>query len=330
MLSPFEYVLKNNIIDLTKYLENNSPNIVDDRGKSLLDYAIKAHNNEIFQLLLKYYINLNIVDDLGNTCYHYAVINNRLGYLKQLLKLNGNANVKNNKGQTPLYLACLYGRYDIVRLYLEYYDIDLGETDNNDETIFMALVRSENLELIELFNDYDKYIEVSNYIGDTPLCIATKINSVKMVEFLISKGAFVNSKNNFNETPLFSAIGNNNQQIVGILLKHGAILDIKNKFGETVFNEYLDKEMIEFINDKELEYDLKSYERIYPLHYYIYLNDFHKINEYLVTRYINVEDPFGYTPLDLAIKYKEESLIKRIKDGINKAKIQVLKKKNNK
>lgn len=327
MLSPFEYVLKNNIIDLTKYLENNSPNIVDDRGKSLLDYAIKAHNNEIFQLLLKYYINLNIVDDLGNTCYHYAVINNRLGYLKQLLKLNGNANVKNNKGQTPLYLACLYGRYDIVRLYLEYYDIDLGETDNNDETIFMALVRSENLELIELFNDYDKYIEVSNYIGDTPLCIATKINSVKMVEFLISKGAFVNSKNNFNETPLFSAIGNNNQQIVGILLKHGAILDIKNKFGETVFNEYLDKEMIEFINDKELEYDLKSYERIYPLHYYIYLNDFHKINEYLVTRYINVEDPFGYTPLDLAIKYKEESLIKRIKDGINKAKIQVLKKK---
>ena len=32
MLSPFEYVLKNNIIDLTKYLENNSPNIVDDRG----------------------------------------------------------------------------------------------------------------------------------------------------------------------------------------------------------------------------------------------------------------------------------------------------------
>ena len=117
MLSPFEYVLKNKIIELTKYLENNSPNIVDDRGKTLLDYAIKSHNNDIFQLLLKYYINLDIQDDLGNTCYHYAVINNRLGYLKQLLKLNGDPLQKNNKGQSPLYLACLYGRYEDNGIY---------------------------------------------------------------------------------------------------------------------------------------------------------------------------------------------------------------------
>ena len=93
------------------------------------EFVISRNNNDIFQLLLKYYINLNIVDDLGNTCYHYAVINNRLGYLKQLLKLNGDANAKNNKGQTPLYLACLYGRYDIVRLYLEYFDIEFNHAN---------------------------------------------------------------------------------------------------------------------------------------------------------------------------------------------------------
>ena len=190
----------------------------------------------------------------------------------------------------------------------------------------MALVRSENIELINLFDNYSLLLEEPNYIGDTPLCIACKINSVKMVEFLISKGAFVNSKNNFEETPLFSAVGNNNKEIVGMLLKNGAILDIKNKFGESVFNDYLDKEMVEFIQDKILELDLNKYERVYPLHYYIYLNDFIRIIEHLTTRHINVVDEFGFTPLDLALKYINESVIKRIKDALNKAKIDVLSK----
>ena len=123
------------------------------------------------------------------------------------------------------------------------------------------------------------------------------------------------------------AVANDNFEIVNILLKHGALVDIKNKFGETIFNEYLEKEMVDFINDKELEYDLKSYERIYPLHFYIYLNDFHKINEYLTIRYVDVIDPYGYKPLDLAIKYKDESLVKRIKDALNKSKIEILKRK---
>ena len=84
--------------------------------------------------------------------------------------------------------------------------------------------------------------------------------------------------------------------------------------------------MSEFIDDKKIEYNLGMYERNYPLHYYIYVNDFIRIMEHLTTRYINVTDEFGYTPLDLATKYKDESLIKRIKDALNKAKIEILSK----
>jgi hypothetical protein len=56
------------------------------------------------------------------------------------------------------------------------------------------------------------------------------------------------------------------------------------------------------------------------------LNDFIRIIEHLTTRHINVVDEFGFTPLDLALKYKNESVIKRIKDALNKAKIEVLSK----
>ena len=48
--------------------------------------------------------------------------------------------------------------------------------------------------------------------------------------------------------------------------------------------------------------------------------------EQLTTRHINVVDQFGFTPLDIATKYKNESVIKRIKDALNKAKIDVLSK----
>ena len=81
-MNPFESIFTNDYPSLVSYLEKENVNITDERGKSLLDYAIQFHNNDIFELLLKSYINVNIKDNVGNTAFHYAVINNRLGYLK--------------------------------------------------------------------------------------------------------------------------------------------------------------------------------------------------------------------------------------------------------
>ena len=98
---------------------NAAYSVTDDRGKTLLDYAIQFHNNDIFELLIKSYINVNIKDNLGNTAIHYAVINNKLGYLKTLLQIpNVDPKVVNNTGHSPLYLACLYGREQMVLLFL--------------------------------------------------------------------------------------------------------------------------------------------------------------------------------------------------------------------
>ena len=39
-------------------------------------------------------------------------------------------------------------------------------------------------------------------------------------------------------------------------------------------------------------------------------------------------DNFGYTPLDLAVKYNEESIVKMIKEALKKVKVEIFKKNN--
>ena len=316
-MNPFEYIFTNDYSNLVAYLENGDVNVTDERGKSLLDYAIQFHNNDIFELLLKSYINVNIKDNLGNTAIHYAVINNRLGYLKALLQVPTiDPKMKNNLDQTPLYLACLYGREQMVLLFLESMDIDLSYVDSNGETVFMALVRSRNLDLIKRLGGYHKLLEKKNIFGQTPLAVAVKQNSYKMVEFLLENNVFVNTKDNFNETPLFSSFINENKEITLLLLQKGAILNIKDKLSETIFDKPVEEEFLNYVLEKIDILRLKDYEKLFPLHYLIYMNDENKIANYLTVQHINRTDIYGYKPLDIARFYQNTKIIKQLEDKI--------------
>ena len=316
-MNPFECIFVNNYQGLVTYLENGNVNVTDDRGKTLLDYAIQFHNNDIFELLIKSYINVNIKDNLGNTAIHYAVINNKLGYLKTLLQIpNVDPKVVNNTGHSPLYLACLYGREQMVLLFLETMELDLSYEDNNGETVFMALVRSRNLDLIKRLGGYQDLLEKKNVFGQTPLAVAVKQNSTKMVEFLLENNVFVNTKDNFNETPLFSSYINENKEITSLLLQKGAIFNMKDKLSETIFNKPVEDEFLDYVLEKIDVLKLKDYEKIFPLHYNLYLNDENKIKNFLTIEHVNRKDIYGYTPLDIAKYYQNVKLIRQIEDKI--------------
>lgn len=315
-MTPFEYIFNNDYQALVSYLENGNPNVVDEKGRTLLDYTIIFHNNDMFSLLLKSYVDLNIKDNIGNTCYHYAVINNRIGYLKTLLNESGNIKTRNNFGQTPFYLACLYGRLEMVLLFLEYQDIDMDEVNDQDECIFHALVRSRNLELIYKLGGYKDYIEKRNCFGQTPLAIAVKQNSLDVVKFLLLNNAFVNTKDNFLETPLFSSYVNENKEITNLLLQHGAILDCKDKLIETIFDKKVSSNFKAYVEDKILLNQCRKYEKTYPLHYAIYINNYNKIISNLSIKNLNRKDKYGYTPYDIANYYKDYDLCKLLNSKI--------------
>ena len=303
MKEPFLSLYRNDIPCLTDYTEHGKINIVDEHHRSLLHHAIKLGLKDAFSLLIGCYIDLDIEDDMGNTCYHYAVLHNRLSFLRILFLKGGNPMQKNKEGRTPLYLACRYGKESIIDLYLEKYQLDMGEKDNLSQTICMALVLSGGSHLLDKYGNYLSWLEEPNYLGETPLMLAVKLENIKMTEFILSKGVFVNQKNNLGESAIFYAVRKDNRELFKVLFHAGAFLDFKNHYGEN------------------------SYERAYPLQYAIYVNNQREIEKNLVLPYAILEDDFHYTPLQLAEKYHLMDVIKAIKHLEKQAKIQTFRTK---
>ena len=312
----FDAVYQNNIEALKEYLETNDVNVINQRGMSLLHYAIIFNSTEMFDLLIDNYINVNIQDSFGDTPIHIAIINNKMGFLKSLIRHGANLSIKNNDGQTPLYKACMLGREAMVYLLLESLSLNLYECDNKHETIFMALIRSRSMELLEKLALDDKIMDVRNCFGESPLHIAAKNGDINVCRYLIKNGAFVNIKNNSKETPLFYAVRNEHRDIIELLLENGAILDCKSTFGDTVYNMVPTYDLQSFINEKGEKYKTYLYSANYPLHYAIIIESKALLKASLGIRNINKRDQFGHTPLDLAIKLGNNELIELIKENL--------------
>ncbi|MGM9970504.1 MAG: ankyrin repeat domain-containing protein [Anaeroplasma sp.] len=315
-MNAFDSIFSNNINALKEYLETGDVNIRNERGMSLLHYAIIFNNSDMFELLLDNYINVDIQDNYGDTPTHLCVINNRIGFLKSLIRHNANLSIKNNDGHSPLFKACSLGREAMVYLLLESTNFNLYETDSKDETVFMALIRSRNLDLLNKLLLDDKIIDCKNCFGEAPLHIASKTGDIKIVNYLLNNNAFVNIKNNSKETPLFYAVRAHNLDVIDILLKNGAVLDCKSTFGDTVYNLIPTYDMSSYINEKSEQYKSYLYHSNYPLHYSIIIENYELVKKYCEIRNVNRMDAFGYTPLDLAIKVGNDRITSIIKDTL--------------
>ncbi|MDE6661522.1 MAG: ankyrin repeat domain-containing protein [Anaeroplasmataceae bacterium] len=323
MIDPFQAILDQNWKQLNAYLDHGNVNVVDKNGMNLLSYAIKLQSNDAVQILLRAYIDIDSMDKKGNTCFHYAVLHNRLNYLRVLMTTNGNPMQKNKAGHTPLYLACRYRKEKMIDLYLEKYRLDMGEKDNNEETICLAFIRSKAPQLLKKYGGFEPWLEEPNYIGNNPLLVAAERDSRDMVEFILEYNVFVNYKNHMNETALFYAVRNKNKEIIDLLLKHGAFLDFKNKNAETIY-DLATSEIKEFIEERKRAYKLTTYQRRYPLHYAIYMNDMKLIEKAMTLKNVNTLDLFNLTPLQLARLYHNKKAIEAIKNLERLAKIAAL------
>ncbi len=313
-MNAFDAIYSNNIQALREYLSTGDVNVTNERGMSLIHYSIVFSNQEVFDLLLDNYINIDIQDSHGDTPAHYCVINNRMGFLKTLIRKNANLKIKNRDGQTPLFKACSLGRAEMVYLLLESQNFDLYDRDSKDETIFMALIRSRNLALLNKLNLDDKIVNIKNFAGETPLHIAAHTGDISILEYLINNKAFVNAKNNQSETPLFYAVRSQNREAISILLKYGAVLDCRSTFGDTIYDLVPSYDLSSYINDKSEEYKSYKYYQNYPLHYAIIIENYPMVLKYRELKHLDKPDNFGYTPLDLAIRIGNERILKVVRE----------------
>lgn len=312
----FDAVFSNNYNALREYLETGDVNVVNERGMSLLHYAIVFNNTEMFDLLIENYINVNIQDNFGETPAHVCVVNNKIGFLKSLIRHGADLTIKNKDGMTPLFKACTLGREAMVYLLLESQSLNLYETDSKGETLFMGLVRSRNLELLNKLSLDDRIVDMKNVFGEAPLHIASKAGDINVCRYLLMNKAFVNIKNNSKETPLFYAVRSQNKEVIDLLIEYGAILECRSTFGDTIHNMVPTYDLQSFINEKSEKYKSYLYSVNYPLHYAIIIESERLILAHLGIKNNNKRDNRGYTPLDLAIKIGNEQIIRLIKENI--------------
>ncbi len=281
------YILENNLNSLKDYLNYNSINKVDEKGNSLLHYAIMYNRIEICHFLIKSHIFLNQQNFLGMTPIFLAIHKNMVSICDSLLNNNCDVTIRNDRGETPFYYAFLYGREEIIKLFIEYRKADFTQKNQNGENILFALVRSDNLSLLQTYVSKDLLQECDDFENNI-LHLACNYNDIDLIKYLIEAGVEINKLNKYRETPLFNAIKNINYQAVKMLLQRGAITDFKNREG------LLLKKLLKDTFSTLTSLDYSDKERInYPLHYAIITNNKQMFKENLSDYNLNNKDYFN-------------------------------------
>ena len=103
----------------------------DNKGETLLSYAIERDRNDIFDLILTSPIlDLNYQNKEGNSYLHIAIQFEREKMIKSLIEKGINLNIQNNDGNSPLHIAHFIGNKKIINL-LNDNNIDFTIKNNN-------------------------------------------------------------------------------------------------------------------------------------------------------------------------------------------------------
>lgn len=140
---------------LDSMLTNTAIDVQDDRGKSLLHWAVACKQKEVFDFLIRKGIKINGIDNQEKTPLHVAVQFDNEEYFDYLIKLQPNSDWQSNYGASLLELAVL----------------------------------NENKTLVEKLVAIRIDINITNSRGSTALEISQRIGAKDFSEFLLSKGA---------------------------------------------------------------------------------------------------------------------------------------------
>ena len=144
-----------NIPRLDSLLRESAIDIEDDRGRSLLHWAVACQQKEVFDLLIEREIALNGMDNQDKTPLHVAVQFGRMEYIGYLIELQPNDEWQSLHGGSLLESAAL----------------------NRDKNVLEKLIRS------------GVDVDQKNERGSTALEISRRIGADSISAFLVSNGA---------------------------------------------------------------------------------------------------------------------------------------------
>ena len=161
-----------------------------------------------------------------------------------------------------------------------------------DDYLFQE-IKTGNLKKIHYLIKIGADLNTSNFLGETPLFVATTFNQIDIAKLLILNQALVDKANFHNETPLMVAIQRENLDMIKMLCAFGANVDAKTSQHKTplmfaaetgIFKER-QKDIIEYIIKRSnFNVDLPDFDRRTALMYASKANNLEAI-KILLTHY---------------------------------------------
>lgn len=142
------------------------------------------------------------------------------------------------------------------------------------ETLFHALFKTENNDLIQLFLDHCN----TPYLLNEGLERACSHNNTHWVDYFLKKGADIHYR---NEAPLFSAINNHYLSVIELLIEKGAIIDTQSRINNPIIKVISDGKQRILDYFIESGFDIKKEAtRLFPYATYSnspsFIQDFHQ------------------------------------------------------
>lgn len=281
-------------------------------GTSLLSWAIICRQRDVInRLLANPKAKINIPDTYQEQPIHIAARYGDLESLEALYKRGALLNATTEQGTTPLLIAMELGHLDIVKFLIEH-------GVKVDPVYFFHRVPLNIINyLIKQGLDINAQVNGGNptLAQDNALLFAVRRDDLETVEYLLSRGARIDVTDYMGRTPLILAVQKGNLDIVKYLLDHGSTLDEKTPIDEynaafhavikgqlSVLKYLVERKADLMVTDPKLGGSL--------LHWAAQLNHI-EIFQFLLEKNVPIDtcNNKGVSPLFLAIQSRNQGMI---------------------
>ena len=217
-----------NLLSLNKITETTKITFLEQ----LLNYNIAflefQEQLNLIQLLSK--IILNTHDFIfSNTSLEEISLEDYLRYIIMLIRKDNQDSQfdsleKKIGKNSALFLASVVGNLKVVKKILDDKEHPSIQVDN----ALITAVSAGNIEIVQLFLEYNADINLKDNNGNTPLIIAAALGNIEIVKLLLAHNADINIKNNNGDKVTKIMISKNKKEILNIFLLHKLNINIKN------------------------------------------------------------------------------------------------------
>ncbi len=157
----FKAVYNGDLESVKKALKSGANiNIMEDRGMSVLRWAVRRNQLDIVTFLLENGVDINAVSNLGWTALMEVCMNGFTSIVTLLLERGADVNIKTTVNGTALYFAANDGFVDVVKLLLEYdadptIEVEISTMhDDYTQSAIQAALKNGHDEVVKLLQKY--------------------------------------------------------------------------------------------------------------------------------------------------------------------------------